>query len=133
MTYRLEPRDLESPVNLDSVLQAASSISSVLSSVALALGYYFMVRLYREWIHPRQEARAVESGALVVGVDPNGPAAKTGIEVGSVITGIDDRKVEDVGDLLAALRGYRPGDEVEIATPAKGQAREVSVELGQYS
>jgi len=68
----------------------------------------------------RQETRAVESGALVVGVDPNGPAAKTGIEVGNVITGIDDRKVEDVGDLLAALRGYRPGDEVEIATSAKG-------------
>ncbi len=77
---------------------------------------------------------AVESGALVVDVDPNGPAAAARIEPGSVITGINDQKVEDVGDLLAALRGLSPGDEVEItAATTQGEAREVSVELGQRS
>ena len=74
---------------------------------------------------------AVEAGALVVDVDPNGPAAAAGIEAGSVITGIDDQTIEDVGDLLAALRGQGPGDEVEITAATEGEAREVSVELGQ--
>ncbi len=74
---------------------------------------------------------AVQSGALVVNVDPNGPAAAAGLEPGSVITGIDGQKVEDVGDLLAALRGYGPGDEVEITAATEGEARDVSVQLGE--
>jgi serine protease Do len=74
---------------------------------------------------------AVEAGALVVDVDPNSPAAAAGIEAGSVITGMDDQKVEDVGDLLAALRGQDPGDEVEFTAVTQGEAREVSVDLGQ--
>jgi hypothetical protein len=56
---------LEYSVNLDSVLQVASSISSLLSPLVLALGYYFMVRVYREWIHLRQETHAAEQASAV--------------------------------------------------------------------
>ncbi len=71
----------------------------------------------------------VESGALVVGVDPNGPAARAGIEPGAVITALGSQEVADVGDLLAALRDHQPGDTVELTVAGEGGEREVSSEL----
>jgi serine protease Do len=77
------------------------------------------------------ERFGVESGALVTGVDPNGPAAGTGIEPSAVITAIDGEEVETTGDLLSALRGRSPGETVELTVEGDGEAREVSVELGE--
>ncbi len=80
----------------------------------------------------RQFGTAVESGALVTGVDSGGPAAEAGLEPGSVITALGSQEVADTGDLLAALRDHRPGDTVELAVAAEGgQTRQVSVELGE--
>ncbi|MDP8946610.1 MAG: S1C family serine protease [Actinomycetota bacterium] len=77
---------------------------------------------------------AVESGALVTDVDPEGPAAEAGIEPGSVIIALGAQGVADTGDLLAALRDYRPGDTVELTVAAEeGETREASVELGERS
>lgn len=70
-----------------------------------------------------------ESGALVVEVDPNGPAARAGIERGAVITALGAREVEDVGDLMAALRDYQPDDTVELTIAGEGRERDVSSEL----
>jgi len=77
------------------------------------------------------ERFGVESGALVTGVDPNGPAAGTGIEPSAVITAIDGEEVETTGDLLSALRGRSPGETVELTVEGDGETREVSVELGE--
>jgi serine protease Do len=74
---------------------------------------------------------AVESGALVTNVDPQGPTAETGIEPRGVITAIGDEEVETSGDLLSALREYNPGDTVEMTVASGGEAREVTVELGE--
>ncbi len=74
---------------------------------------------------------AVESGALVTNVDPQGPTAETGIEPRGVITAIGDEEVETSGDLLSALREYNPGDTVEMTVASGGEAREVTVEFGE--
>ena len=73
----------------------------------------------------------VDSGALVMDVDPNGPAAKTNIESGSVITALGSQEVADMGDLLAALRDYPPGDTAELTIVEGGQERKVEVKLGE--
>ncbi len=72
-----------------------------------------------------------ESGALVVEVDPNGPADQAGVERGSVITAVGSEEVETTGDLLSALRDYRPGDSVELTMVDGGEERQVTVELGE--
>ena len=74
---------------------------------------------------------AVESGALVTNVDSQGPAAEAGIEPRSVITAAGDEGVETSGDLLSALREYNPGNMVEVTVASGGEAREVTVELGE--
>ncbi|MDP8972715.1 MAG: trypsin-like peptidase domain-containing protein [Actinomycetota bacterium] len=73
---------------------------------------------------------AVESGALVTNVDPQGPAAQANIESRSVITAIGDEEVETSGDLLSALREYSPGDTVGMTVASGGETRTVTVELG---
>jgi serine protease Do len=72
---------------------------------------------------------SVESGAIITGVDPDGPASDAGIEPGSVVTAVEGEKVTGSGDLLAALRGYDPGDPVELTVAGNGQAREFTIEL----
>jgi S1-C subfamily serine protease len=71
----------------------------------------------------------VESGAIVTGVDPDGPAFDAGIEPGGVVTAVEGEKVTSTGDLLAALRGYDPGASVEVTVARDGEAREFTVEL----
>jgi len=65
---------------------------------------------------------AAESGALVTGVDPDGPAAEAGIRTSDVITAVGDGEVASTGDLLSALRGRLPGETVEV-TPSETAAR----------
>jgi len=75
---------------------------------------------------------AAESGALVTGVDPDGPAAEAGIRTSDVITAVGDGEVASTGDLLSALRGRLPGETVEVtAVGDGGEAREVTIELGE--
>jgi S1-C subfamily serine protease len=63
-------------------------------------------------------------GARVTVVVPGGPAAKTGLSVGDVITGVGGGRVADTGDLVAAVQQLRPGDPVMI-TAWRGTQRGV--------
>jgi serine protease Do len=79
----------------------------------------------------RQFAMQPESGAVVVRVDPDGPAARAGIEPHDVITALDSVEVEGSADLLGVLRRYEPGDTVRLRIARNGQARQVGVRLGE--
>jgi hypothetical protein len=53
-------------LNLQSIIQAVASVAKVLSVIVLGVGYYFMVRLYREWLRQREETRTASGRPLVV-------------------------------------------------------------------
>lgn len=53
-------------MNLQAIMQAVASVANVLSMIVLGVGYYFMVRLYREWLRQRQETRTAGGRPLVV-------------------------------------------------------------------
>ncbi len=74
-----------------------------------------------------------ERGALVTEVDPNGPATEAGVKPQDVITAVGSEEIEDSGDLLAALRDYRPGDQVELTVARDDRERRLTVELGERS
>jgi putative serine protease PepD len=63
-------------------------------------------------------------GARVTVVVPGSPAAKTGLAVGDVITGVSGGRVADTGDLVAAVQQLRPGDPIAI-TAWRGNQRGV--------
>ena len=71
-------------------------------------------------------------GALVVTVQPKGPAAKAGIVAGDSIIKIDSTVISDATALSTALAEHRPGDKVTISvTGPDGNTRTATVTLGQ--
>jgi S1-C subfamily serine protease len=56
-----------------------------------------------------QHELAVEGGVLVLGVEPGGPAERTGLEEGDVIVGLDNQPVAGIDDLHRLLTEERVG------------------------
>ncbi|TSE35008.1 S1C family serine protease [Tepidimonas charontis] len=92
-----------------------------------------------EGLNQRLAALTGVAGVYVLRVSPGSAAEKAGlqgvrvapagIEPGDVITAVNGRAVEEVGQLLARLDEYRVGDTVRL-TVRRGQAqREVTVTL----
>ncbi len=72
-----------------------------------------------------------DSGALVERVEGGGPAADAGIERGDVVTTAGSERVRSSGDLLSALRAYRPGETVELTLIRDGEEIQQGVTLGE--
>ena len=80
---------------------------------------------------PGGEAVSESGGARVNEVVPDGAAAAAGIRAGEVITEVDDRLIESGDALVAAIRSYPPGSQIEITLGGRGGGgRTVSVTLG---
>jgi len=80
---------------------------------------------------PSGEAVSESGGARVNEVVPDGAAAAAGIRAGEVITEVDDRLIESGDALVAAIRSYPPGSQIEITLGGQGGGgRTVSVTLG---
>jgi serine protease Do len=77
----------------------------------------------------RQFGLSVESGAISAEVVPGGPADEAGLRPGDVIIALGSTQIEDSGDLLAALRDYRPGDDVPLTISRGGRGNEESIEV----
>ncbi len=72
----------------------------------------------------------VDSGAYVSAVYEGSAADTAGLQQGDIITAVDDTKVADATDLVAACRGHQVGDNVTIAFVRDGQTQTVDVTLG---
>jgi len=66
-------------------------------------------------------------GVLIRGLDPNAPAAQSGIEVGDVILKINDKDIEKGADLTRTVSEVKPGTKVRLLVWHKGQIRELNV------
>lgn len=82
-------------------------------------------------IRPGIEGRRIVTGALIVEVLTDTPAAKAGLVAGDVISAVNGVTV-DMSNTLAALIGqHRPGDRVTLdVVGANQQTRVVTVTLG---
>jgi S1-C subfamily serine protease len=79
------------------------------------------------------ENAEVGTGAEVVEVQPDSAAAAAGIEVGDVITAVDDRPVTSSTELTAAVRSQAPGEKVSLTVRNGDHSRTVEVTLGSTS
>lgn len=84
----------------------------------------------------------VQQGVLVMGVDPNGPAAQAGLRGprnpqsmagADVIVAIDGQTVASFDDLDRLLDAHQPGDVVGVTVQRGGQQVTLQVKLGQWS
>ncbi len=74
-----------------------------------------------------------ESGALVTGVPPGGPAAAADVRPGDVVVALGDREVESIEDLLGALRDTEPGQQTTVTVVREGERLELPVTIGSRS
>src|SRR6202163_1377499 len=70
-------------------------------------------------------------GALVAEPQPNGPAAKAGIESGDVITAVNGETVKDARELARTIGALAPGNAVKLNVLHKGQDKVINLTLGQ--
>ena len=67
------------------------------------------------------------AGVLVRALDPNAPAAQSGIEVGDVILKINEHDIIKGVDLTRTVSEIKPGAKVKLLVWHKGSTREVNV------
>jgi serine protease Do len=72
-------------------------------------------------------------GALVNRVDPDGPAAKAGVQSGDVILKFDGKPVESVEDLPRMVSATKPGSRAKMEIWRDRAAHDVSVTVGEMS
>jgi S1-C subfamily serine protease len=78
-----------------------------------------------------QRAGGPARGLLVTSVADGGPAARAGVLVGDVVVAFDGAPVDDPDELLARLRGARPGQAVRLTLSRGGAAHELTVTTGE--
>jgi serine protease DegQ len=70
------------------------------------------------------------AGVIITGVLQNGPAAKAGVRPGDVITGVGDKNIGNVQELLTAVAGLKPGNAARFALQRGSDKMELDVTPG---
>ncbi len=71
-----------------------------------------------------------DTGALVAGVQPGGPADDAGLRSGDVIDSIGGDDVQDPNDVSSAVLRASPGDTVKLGIRRGGSKRTLDAQLG---
>jgi serine protease Do len=70
-------------------------------------------------------------GALVNGVEKDGPAAKAGVEVGDIILKVDGKDVKTSQDLPRVISVVRPGTKINLTVWRKGANKDIAVTVAE--
>jgi len=70
-------------------------------------------------------------GVIITGVDEGGPGYKAGLEVGDIITHINQVEIKDTADVLDMIAAGKPGDNFRIDGIRERQSFSVDAVLGQ--
>jgi serine protease Do len=71
------------------------------------------------------------NGALVAGVEKNGPADKSGVETGDVILKFDGKSINTSSDLPRAVGSVKPGKTVNAEVLRKGAIKTLQITVGE--
>ncbi|MCJ7801990.1 MAG: PDZ domain-containing protein [Candidatus Marinimicrobia bacterium] len=71
------------------------------------------------------------NGVLVSEVVKDSPAEKAGLKAGDIITKVDDKDIENAGDLTMTVRGYEPEAKVSVSVIRDGKKKNLEAILGE--
>ncbi len=75
--------------------------------------------------------REQESGLLIVQVEPDSPAGRSGLLLGDVLLSLDGETISDTADLQMLLTGERVGTTVPAEVLRGGTVQPLQVEIGE--
>lgn len=78
-------------------------------------------------LHPLEKG----DGAIVVGIEPDGPAARAGFVVGDIITTWNGDGVRSVGEVFHRLGAGAVGETARLGVLRGGVANEISITVGE--
>ena len=70
------------------------------------------------------------TGAQVASIVPSGPASRSGLRVGDVITSVGGKRIVDPTQLSTLISGKSPGEQVTVVVKRNGSTRTLTVTLG---
>jgi serine protease DegQ len=73
----------------------------------------------------------IKDGVLIAGVLQDGPAGKSGLKPGDVVTAVGERPVANTAQLLNAVAALKPGSEATLGVQRGAQALHVKLTVGQ--
>jgi S1-C subfamily serine protease len=80
----------------------------------------------------KEHKLGAQSGVVVAGIEPNGPAARTGLADGDVIVALGGKPVKTDNELRYAIAAQKPGATVELdVVHQDGQRATVKAKLGE--
>ena len=74
---------------------------------------------------------AAAKGALLAGVEPGSPAARSGLEPGDVIKTVNGQPVSSPRDLALIVSAVAPGQDARFGIIREGQERDIAVRVGK--
>jgi putative serine protease PepD len=101
---------------------AAKSAAAIVRGEEIQIGYLGV---------SMGDATGNQSGAVVQEVTPDSPAARAGLQAGDVVVSIDGKAVQDRSELVAAIRGHKPGDKVTLGVTRGGNETTITATLTQ--
>jgi serine protease Do len=72
-----------------------------------------------------------KKGALVADIDPDGPAAKSGIKKGDIIIAFDGKEIKEMGDLPLIVAQTQVGQKVDVDILRNGKSLTKKVIIGE--
>ena len=73
----------------------------------------------------------IKDGVLITGVLQDGPAGRSGLKPGDVVTAVGERPVANTTQLLNAVAALKPGSEAAIGVQRGAQALQLKLTVGQ--
>lgn len=70
-------------------------------------------------------------GVLIAGMDPNGPAAQSGLKVNDLIVGINNQPISSFRNALDLVADTRPGTKLPFRVIRNGEPLDVTVTIGE--
>jgi S1-C subfamily serine protease len=126
------PAAIAEPVAAAPVAQAPAAAPSAASQPAPAgTGQHGFLGVQLRDLTPELAARiGGNSGALVAGTSPGGPAEKAGLMSGDVITKLNGETIADMRQFAFAVKVLPPGTSITVEFFRDGQTSTTTVQLG---
>src|SRR4029079_10194280 len=70
-------------------------------------------------------------GALVNGIEKDGPAAKAGVEIGDIIVKADGKEVRSSNELPRIITAVRPGSKINVTVFRKGATKDLVITVAE--